>query len=94
MHTVIGEAGCGLIYITTGMKVVIRAKLPRVDPKGATTAAEHLLVALGFKLLLETGFRKERIVVVNDNTKMIQMVNSEESFKEVVGEHGWSKHKV
>lgn len=93
VYLITGEASYGLICVGAEMEVAIRAKLLQVDPKGATKA-EHLSVVLGFKLLLEAGLSNKQIVVVNGNTKTIQTVNSEESFKEVVGGHGGSKHKL
>lgn len=74
-------------------EVEIRAKLPTLDPKGATTG-ENLSVALGFHLLAEAGMKYEEIKVINDNKKTLETVNLQESFKEAVREHGWSKHNL
>ena len=49
-----GNSACGIIIENEEKEVKIKARLPKVDLKGATTA-EHLSIALGLNLINKAG---------------------------------------
>lgn len=88
-----GESACGIIMKTNSHEVKIKAKLPTLDPKGATTA-EHLSIALGLNLFKKAGLTEVKILTINDNQEAVKTVNGRPSFKDLVNKHGWGKYQV
>ena len=65
-----GDSAYGIIVSTDSKEIKIKAKLPTVDPTGATTA-EHVSITVVLDLLKIAGIIESQIVTINNNQETI-----------------------
>ena len=70
----------------------IKYRLSRLEGTGAATA-EALLVGVRYYILTKEVF-KGIVKTFNDNTKVINTINSSPCFKDLVSEYKWVKSKI